>query len=416
MANLWSRNHPRYFWLGQSHAPDEVWQRAIERALPILELPTVPSDADELLEMVLGEAQFGPDRYRLSFAKRVYYIVKPLLPRSFTRLLRQQYSRPTQETFKLGWPIEDRYVRFLLEVLRQVMLEQGVSSLSYRHFWPEGRRYAFVLSHDVEWAKGHDFVRQVADLVESKGFRSCFNCLPERYPLDYSLLAELQERGFEVGVHGLKHDGKLFTSREQFERRVTRINAYVKKFNAVGFAAPLTHRNPYWMQALDVEWDRSFFDTDPYEPMVGGVMTIWPFFTGKFVELPYTMIQDYTLTSVLNETTPRLWMDKLAFIEQHGGMALLNTHPDYLLEDRVWDVFAEFLTTIQGRDGYWHALPREVAAWWQARAQPEATDARVTDGTAEIVGDRVVLDAAASAGTPAVRVALKKPPVVANAV
>ncbi len=389
MTNLWSSNHPARFWLCEPSPPDEVWKAAIDKALPVLGLPDQPTDADALLEAVLGEGQFGPDRYRMSLAKRVYYEVKPLLPRSLTRVMRQKYSTPTQETFRLGWPVEDRYVRFLLEVLRQVMLEMGVTSLEYTHFWPEGRPYAFVLTHDIEWAKGQAYVRPVADLVERHGFRSCFNFVPERYELDYDLMAELNERGFEVGVHGLKHDGKLFTSRATFDRRVGQINAYVKKFGAKGFAAPLTHRNPDWMQAFDVEWDRSFFDTDPYEPMVGGVMTIWPFFMGKFVELPYTMVQDYTLTAVVQADSTELWSEKLAFVEQSGGMALLNTHPDYLLDEKVWALFEQFLAAMQARDGYWHALPRDVAQWWRARA--DGTDERAVKCTAGLEDGQIVL-------------------------
>ena len=78
-------------------------------------------------------------------------------------------------------------------------------------------------------------------------------------------------------------------------------------------------RNPEWMQALEIEYDLSFFDADPYEPMPGGTMSIWPFILGRFVELPYTLIQDHTLTAVLGETTPRLWLEKVDFIERYRG-------------------------------------------------------------------------------------------------
>ena len=32
------------------------------------------------------------------------------------------------------------------------------------------------------------------------------------------------------------------------------------------------------------------------------------------------------------------------------------------------DTATEFLKAMKGRDGYWHALPRDVARWWRARA------------------------------------------------
>jgi hypothetical protein len=225
-----------------------------------------------------------------------------------------------------------------------------------------------VLTHDIEQAGGQAFARQVADLEEELGFRSSFNFVPERYPLDSRLMDELRARGFEIGVHGLRHDGRDFSSRAGFMRRAPRMNHHLKEFDAVGFRAPLTHRNPEWMQELGIEYDGSFFDTDPYEPIAGGTMSIWPFMLGRFVELPYTLVQDSTLVAVLGETTSRLWQEKADFIRDHRGMVLLNTHPDYLKNPITWTVYEHFLRAMKDRSDYYHALPREVARWWRARA------------------------------------------------
>jgi peptidoglycan/xylan/chitin deacetylase (PgdA/CDA1 family) len=271
---------------------------------------------------------------------------------------------------QLRWPVEDRYVRFQWEIAHQVLIAIGQPSLSFQPFWPQGRRYAFVLTHDIETAEGQTFARAVADLEERLGFRSSFNFVPERYDVDIQLMHELRERGFEIGVHGLKHDGKLFSSRSEFMNRCRRINHYLKEFHAVGFRAPFMHRNPEWMQALEVEYDLSFFDTDPYEPMPGGVMSIWPFTIGHFIELPYTLPQDSTLGILLGEKTSRLWLEKLDFIEQYHGLALTLSHPDYLKEESVRRIYVEFLEAVRQREGYWHALPCEVARWWRFRADP----------------------------------------------
>ena len=96
-------------------------------------------------------------------------------------------------------------------------------------------------------------------------------------------------------------------------------------------------------------------------------MSLWPFIIGHFVELPYTLVQDYTLTSILGETSPRLWLEKVGFIEEYHGLALINSHPDYLMSKYTWDVYQEFLHAMKKRGGYWHALPREAARWWKAR-------------------------------------------------
>lgn len=340
----------------------------------MLQIPYHGNRVENLLETVLGEGQFGTSHWRLSPAKRLYYTLKPILPRSLTWKLRQLYGVPAQASFPLGWPIEDRYVRFQWEVMQHLIHITGQSTLPFVHFWPEGHRFAFVLTHDIETAEGQTHVLRVADLEASLGFRSSFNFVPERYPLDRELLQELRERGFEIGVHGLKHDGKLFRSQDVFARRAKRINCYLEDFGAVGFRAPLTHRQPEWMQALGIEYDLSFFDTDPFEAIPGGTMSIWPFQIGHFMELPYTLAQDYTLTALLGETTPRIWLQKVDFIERYYGMVLVDTHPDYLVDEVTWNVYAEFLQVLRKREGYWHALPREVARWWRARAEAKVSD------------------------------------------
>lgn len=376
MMNLWRENTPRNFWLCQPDPPDEVWLQAYHEAFPSMGLSHQVDDIDIATSFTLGEGQFGPDHWKLSPMKQRYYALKPFLPRSLTLLLRQQYGQLHRSDFQLRWPIEERFVHFQWNVIQQLMIALGQTSLTFRYFWPAGCRWTLVLTHDVETDLGQTFVRKVAGLEERLGFRSSFNFVPERYDIDYRLMQELRERGFEIGVHGLKHDGKLFNSQARFMERAERINYYLKEFGALGFRSPLTMRNPEWMQALEVDYDLSFFDTDPYEPMPGGVMSIWPFAIGKFIELPYTLPQDCTLFQVFNECTPHLWLKKLDFIEDYHGMALVITHPDYLRETRVWNIYIEFLKALKERVNYWHALPCEVAWWWRRRIErpidPEA--------------------------------------------
>jgi hypothetical protein len=368
ITNLWNSNTPERFWLCQPAVSQDHWEAAIREAAPLLGLPVQPEDTETLLALVLGEGQFGPDHWRLGPSQCLYYVLKPALPRPLVHSLRRLYRPVAKRDSRLGWPIEPRYALFQWEVMRRLLIATGEHSLSFVHFWPEGHRFAFVLTHDIETADGQAYVRTVADLDDSFGFRSSFNFVSERYPINYDLLDELRDRGFEVGVHGLKHDGRLFSSHAEFMRRTEHINHHLEEFGAVGFRAPLTHRQPEWMQALDIEYDLTFFDTDPYEPIPGGTMSIWPYFLGRFVELPYTLAQDCTLTIVLGETTPWLWLQKVDFIEQYHGMALVNAHPDYFKHDTTRKVYADFLQAMKERAGYWHALPREVARWWRGRA------------------------------------------------
>ena len=90
-----------------------------------------------------------------------------------------------------------------------------------------------------------------------------------------------------------------------------------------------------WLHELGVEYDTSTFDTDPFEPEPDGTATIFPFWVpgpngSGYVELSYTLVQDFTLFRVLRERNIDIWKRKLDWIVERGGMVLLNTHPDYM--------------------------------------------------------------------------------------
>jgi hypothetical protein len=395
---LYTANTLDSFWhllLEQQVSPAE-WKEAATGVLSDSHLEGIAGqDCEQIISNVLAETVFGPQRWQLSRNKQLYYRIKPWFPRPLAILLRKVYRSQQEKQFELGWPVEDRYVRFQMSCVANLLRMRGMDSLPFLHFWPDHHRFAFVLTHDIEQEQGATFVERVAALEEELGFRSVFNFVPERYPIDHGLQAALRAHGFEVGVHGLKHDGKLFLSQQIFEQRAAKINSYLHAWQAAGFRAPYMHRHPEWMQALNVEYDLSFFDTDPYEPMPGGTMCIWPFILGSFVELPYTLVQDHTLTAILNQTSPRLWLEKVDFIERSCGMALVNVHPDYLRKPTNFAIYKDFLLAMKEKRNYWHTLPCNVARWWQKRtlflpeqqngawnlaALPGATQAHITLG------------------------------------
>lgn len=393
--NLWSDNTPSRFWLCQPDLPQEVWNEAVKQAMPMLGLQGEVADIDSVLELTLGEGRFGSKRYQLGFTRRSYYTLKPLLPRALTRQLRHLHNSTKEKNRNLYWPVDPRFAQFQWETLRQGLLLAGRHEVLWNKFWPEDKKFGFVLTHDVETAEGQRLIPNLANLEESLGFRSSFNFVPERYPIDHGLMEDLRRRGFEIGVHGLNHDGKDFNSRKSFEQRSKRINEYLKEFEAVGFRSPLTHRNPTWMQMLAFEYDLSFFDTDPYEPMPGGVMSIWPFTIGHFLELPYTLPQDYTLFNVMGEISPRIWFEKVDFLERYHGMVLVNVHPDYSGTGKSYKIFEAFLQGMKAREGSWNALPRDVASWWRRRASAGSINGSDNSSlaTALLRNGELVLDA-----------------------
>jgi len=301
----------------------------------------------------------------ISFSKVIFYSLKPIIPRRLQIFLRERIVLIKRSRSKEVWPIDPRAGR----------QPKGWSG------WPNQKQFAFVLLHDVDTKRGQDKCRQLMALDEAKGFRSLFSFVPERYDVSPELRKELVKRGFEVGVHGLKHDGKLFLSREGFDRAAVRINHYLREWRSVGFVSPSMHRNLDWMHELNIEYDTSTFDTDPFEPEPDGIATIFPFVVrGKsgqpgYVELPYTLPQDFTLFVLMKEKTIDIWKKKLDWIVQHGGMALVIAHPDYmngkqkncLPEEYPIRLYEELLEYVKTRyEGqYWNPLPKELARFWK---------------------------------------------------
>jgi hypothetical protein len=221
----------------------------------------------------------------------------------------------------------------------------------------------------------------LAQLEMRLGFRSSFNFVPEgEYSAPAALRTFLVDHGFEVGVHDLHHDGKLYRSRAAFEQSAQRINTYLRSWGAVGFRSAFMLHNLDWLQQLDTLYDASTFDTDPFEPQPDAAGTIFPFWvrrsaTDGYVELPYTLPQDSTMFLVLGETSIDVWKKKLDWVAARGGMALVNVHPDYMTFDGRKPageypaaLYGEFLTYAAARyaPDAWFALPRDVARFYRA--------------------------------------------------
>ena len=305
---------------------------------------------------------------------RLYYDLKPFLPVGLRNTLRRWSVLRQLEGCHGTWPISESAAR----------VPEGWPG------WPQGK-FAMVITHDVEGQVGVDKCRRLLELEKSLGFRSSFNFVPEgEYRVPPGLRALIQGQGFEVGVHDLNHDGKLYRSREGFSGRAARINRHLKEWGAAGFRSAYMMRRLDWLHELDVLYDASTFDTDPFEPEPDGCNTIFPFRVNagngrSYVELPYTLPQDSTLFLHLREQTWDIWKRKLDWVAKHGGMALLNVHPDYLCFEgeapkaRTFPVefYAGFLKYVRDQyaGDYWQPLPREVAQF--------CVDARIVSHTGE---------------------------------
>lgn len=298
------------------------------------------------------------------FFRKLYYAAKPLIPRSLQLSLRRMRIRILRDKYGQTWPI-------------YAPAAKGIASGTR---WPGGKRFALILTHDVEGPIGRDRCKQLLQLERDLGFRSTFYFVPQRYSTSTELRDFITRHGFEVGVHGLYHDGKLYNHPAIFRQRLPLINNYLKEWNSCGFSSPCAHHNLEWTADLNIRYAITTYDTDPYEPQKCGIGTIFPFRvrncrTGReYIEIPYTLPQDFALYILMREGNNDIWRRKLDWIAECGGMVHLKTHPDYMsfengikgTEEYPLTYYAGLLQYIrQSYAGqYWHISPSEMADFY----------------------------------------------------
>ena len=215
----------------------------------------------------------------LDYKIRMYHYAKRLIPRRLQIALRREHVMRKWEKCGRVWPAYEL----------ENTLPAGWAG------WPENKKFALVLTHDVESQKGYDRCLKLADIDEELGFRSAFNFVAHQYTISPAVREELTKRGFEIGVHGLYHDSSLYRSRESFMSQSLRINEVLREWHAVGFRSPCMYHYLDWLHDLDIEYDASTFDIDPFEPQPEGMHTIFPFYVSNgggckgYAELPYTL-------------------------------------------------------------------------------------------------------------------------------
>jgi peptidoglycan/xylan/chitin deacetylase (PgdA/CDA1 family) len=295
-----------------------------------------------------------------------------MIPRRVQLAMRRAFAHKQARAAFPHWPIEPLLVERDAAELAERIARSPAGRVPVLSPWPEGHRFAAILTHDVEGPVGVRNVRRVMELEARHGFRSSWNFVAEWYPIEDGLFEHVRAQGHEIGLHAIKHDGRLFESREAFEADLPAIHRYLREWDAVGFRSPATHRNPDWMPELGCLYDTSFPDTDPYEPQPGGCCSILPFMLGDLVELPITLVQDHTLWEILRVDGVGPWVDKARWIADHGGLVNIIVHPDYLDTPKRLSMYEDYLVALRelvDSQGGWHALPREVAAWWKAREE-----------------------------------------------
>ena len=335
----------------------------------------LPFDPSQVVENLRLEKYVGDWRHEepMSLLTRSYYLIRPVLPVGIRRHLQKLYLSGWKKILFPRWPVDTSADDLLSKLMLLAIRSGETPQIPFIWFWPDGAPNAAIMTHDVETTAGRDFCATLMDIDDSFGIKASFQVIPEeRYAVEQKFLSSIRDRGFEVVVHDLNHDGHLYQTREQFLDRAAKINAYGKQYGAEGFRAGVLYRKQVWYDALDFAYDMSVPNVAHLDPQRGGCCTVMPYFIGDILELPVTTTQDYSLFNILKDYSIDLWKRQIDLImEKHGLMSFI-VHPDYVVNSRERGIYEQLLGYLRALDkdkGIWLATPGEVNRWWRLRDQ-----------------------------------------------
>lgn len=350
---------------------------------------TLPFDPLEVISNLQFERYTGETlSIQEGIVRQLYYQLRPLMPVAVRKHLQRLSLRGWNQIPFPQWPVDLSVERIYEWLLMLTMKASGVKEIPFVWFWPDGYSSCASMTHDVETAAGRDFCSHLMDINDSFEIKSSFQIVPEqRYEVSSDFLKSIRQGGFEVNIHDLNHDGRLFSSnKKRFDERVAKINQYGREFDARGFRSAVLYRKHEWMTDLNFAYDMSVPNVAHLDPQRGGCCTVMPFFLGELLEIPVTTIQDYSLFHILGDYSTSIWEQQLAAITSAHGIATFIVHPDYIIETRARKTYEALLAHLaekRAMDNLWIALPGEVCDWWRARSAMRLVNA---EGHSTITG------------------------------
>jgi len=362
-----------------SPAPTEALRDALSEVVIKDGFAYLPFNPAQVADNLHREAYVGEWRQgALSALSRIYYFLRPVLPVSVRRHLQMLHLRGWDKLAFPSWPVDCSVDNLMEQLMLLALRAGGTSRIPFIWFWPDAKSSCAIMTHDVETRLGRDYCPALMDIDDAFGVKASFQIIPEdRYLVEPEFLQSIRDRGFEIAVHDLNHDGHLYRDRDQFLKRAVKINSYGKEFGADGFRAAVLYRKQVWYDALKFAYDMSVPNVAHLDPQRGGCCTVMPYFLSEILEIPVTTVQDYTLFNILHDYSISLWRQQTRIImEKHGCMSFI-VHPDYLQQPRQLSVYKELLTyldQLRRDNNVWISTPREVNRWWRQRAAMTLTE------------------------------------------
>jgi len=226
-----------------------------------------------------------------------------------------------------------------------------------------------ILTHDLDSPEGlRNLVRWFLEAEETVGARSTNFVVPCAWPLDHGLLAEVQQRGHEIGVHGYDHSNRTpFLNGERRRRRLAEAYDRLGRYGVVGYRAPSLFRTKALVEDL-----AGLYSYDSSIPTSGGLFPVpnngcasaRPFSMAGLMEVPLSLPRDGSLRFLgySPDQTLDLWIDCAKKIAASGGVVVLLTHCESRFSGNaaMLHIYRRFLDFIASYGDFAFSSMREV--------------------------------------------------------
>ncbi len=249
--------------------------------------------------------------------------------------------------------------------------------------WPAGKKYAVLLTHDLDSdyaLRRPRALNSLREVGEDLGLHSAWLVVTRLLDAGMAALDDLHAAGHEIGCHGMRHDHRLaFLPEKRLAERIRKASMLIDRYGTTGFRSPNFLRTPALFRALDklFEYDMSMLEltSDPTNPLAGktGCSTCLPFLINAtdLLEIPTTVPLDchYELLGLDAEKALRCQLDVIAGIRARCGVANILAHPEpYFSLRKPWLVaYRRLVEHVAADPNAWVARPRDLNRHWRAR-------------------------------------------------
>lgn len=374
-----------------------------EKGIPIANFNSVTSSSSEKFPAII---EFSEDRFVVNFdiyktinfirremyftKKRPSYTYSPINIQKIPAKLRQIVALRYLKAGKNGnvQPLFPSYPKdYSVEILINLFLyciQKVIKRDVILSIWPKNKKYAFILTHDLDsnWIYQSENLNTFLEVEKQFGIRGAWFFVTNLYKHDFKKIDLLINEGHEIAFHDYNHDHKIaFLSEKDMHRRLSKCRWFIDKYQVLGFRSPHYLRTPTLYEVLKhyVKYDTSMHDsynpTSKVDLVREGCSTVYPFKLSEsedsLLELPITIPEDFELydpkKGPISIIEPQL--EQIEEVKERGGLATLVIHPEAHLSAKkhFFEAFKEILCAISADSECWICQPKDIYYYWLDR-------------------------------------------------